>query len=180
VVEGDRLVGIRFRRTRIEGGRVIPTDETYERRGRYVVSSIGSIPEPLSGVEMKGELYAFSDWDLGRLPGHPLLFSAGNVVTGKGNIVASRKHATTIGEHVAERFLGLADGHDGEEALLDAATEAAAAQADAVAEQIAPRPKLARDAMEALLARVAARQEAVGYDGDYQAWLERITPPDLE
>ena len=67
-----------------------------------------------------------------------------------------------------------------EEHLLDAATEAAAAQADAVAEQIAPRPKLARDAMEALLARVAARQEAVGYDGDYQAWLERITPPDLE
>jgi hypothetical protein len=180
VVENGRLVGLRFRRTRIEGSRVIPTDETYERRGRYVVSSIGSIPEPLSGVEMKGELYAFSDWDLGRLPGHPLLFSAGNVVTGKGNIVASRKHATTIGEHVAERFLGLADGHDGEEALLDAATEAAAAQAEAVAEQIAPRPKLARDAMEALLARVAARQGAVGYGGDYQAWLERITPPDLE
>jgi hypothetical protein len=180
VVEGDRLVGLRFRRTRIEGGRVIPTDETYERRGRYVLSSIGSIPEPLSGIEMKGELYAFSDWDLGRLPGHPLLFSAGNVVTGKGNIVASRKHAATIGEHVAERFLGLADGHDGEEALLDAATEAAAAQADAVAEQIAPRPRLARDAMEALLARVAARQEAVGYDGDYRAWLERVTPPDFE
>jgi hypothetical protein len=28
IVENDRLVGLRFRRTRIEGSRVIPTDET--------------------------------------------------------------------------------------------------------------------------------------------------------
>jgi len=180
VIEGDRLVGLRFRRTRIEDGRVIPTDETYERRGSYVVSSIGSIPEPLSGVEMKGELYAFSDWNLGRLPGYPTLFSAGNVVTGKGNIVASRKHAGAISEHVAERFLGLADGHEGEEALLDAVSESAARQASAVADQITAQPELERSAMEALLARVAERQEAVGYDGDYRAWLERVTPPDLE
>ncbi len=180
LVENDRLVGLRFRRTRIEDGRVIPTDETYERRGSYVVSSIGSIPERLSGVEMKGELYAFSDWDLGRLPGYPTLFSAGNVVTGKGNIVASRKHATSIGEHMAERFLGLIDGHEGEDALLDGLSESARQQADAVADQIAAQPELERPALETLLARVAERQEAVGYDGDYRAWLERVTPPDLE
>jgi hypothetical protein len=180
LVEGDRLVGLRFRRTRVEDGRVIPTDETYERRGSYVVSSIGSIPERLPGVEMKGELYAFSDWDLGRLPGYPTLFSAGNVVTGKGNIVASRKHAGAIAEHMAERFLGLAGGHEGEEALVDGVSESAAQQADAVADQLAAQPELERLAMETLLARVAARQEAVGYDGDYRAWLERVTPPDLE
>jgi hypothetical protein len=180
LVEDDRLVGLRFRRTRIEDGRVIPTDETYERRGSYVVSSIGSIPEPVSGIEMKGELYAFSDWDLGRLPGYPTLFSAGNVVTGKGNIVASRKHAGMIGEHLAARFLGLANGHEGEEALLDGVSEEAARQAGAVAEQIAAQPKLERPTMETLLARVAARQEAVKYEGDYRAWLEQVTPPDLE
>ena len=159
---------------------MLPTDETYERRGSYVVSSIGSIPERLSGVEMKGELYAFNDWDLGRLPGYPTLFSAGNVVTGKGNIVASRKHAASIGEHMAERFLGLIDGHEGEEALLDGLSESARQQADAVADQIAAQPELERPALETLLARVAERQEAVGYDGDYRAWLERVTPPDLE
>ncbi|MBW2425403.1 MAG: FAD-dependent oxidoreductase, partial [Deltaproteobacteria bacterium] len=33
IVENDRLVGLRFRRTKIENGRVVMTDETYERRG---------------------------------------------------------------------------------------------------------------------------------------------------
>ncbi|MEN8182640.1 MAG: FAD-dependent oxidoreductase [Myxococcota bacterium] len=180
LVEGDRLVGLRFRRTRIEEGRVIPTDETYERRGSYVVSSIGSIPAPLAGVEMKGELYAFSDWDVGRLEGFPTLFSAGNVVTGKGNIVASRKHAEHVSEHVIERFLGLGDGHEGEEVLADGADAQAAATAEAVAGSLAAQPPLPPDALEALLARIAARQEAVGYDGDYREWLARVTPPDLE
>jgi NADPH-dependent glutamate synthase beta subunit-like oxidoreductase len=88
IVEDDKLVGLRFQRTAIENGRVVPQDETFERRGVYVISSIGSIPEAIEGIPMKGELFEFSDWDLGRLAGYPTVFSAGNVVTGKGNIVA--------------------------------------------------------------------------------------------
>jgi NADPH-dependent glutamate synthase beta subunit-like oxidoreductase len=181
LVEGDRLVGLRLRRTRIEGGRVIPMDETYERRGPYVISSIGSIPEPLAGVPMKGELFQFSDWELGRLDGYPTLFSAGNVVTGKGNIVASRKHGSFIAEHVAERFLGLSEeGHAGEESIADAAAEAAGAVARQVASEIEAQPPIDPETLAAILARVAARQRAVGYDGDYKGWIERVTPPDLE
>jgi hypothetical protein len=33
---------------------------------------------------------------------------------------------------------------------------------------------------EAILARVRERQRAVGYGGDLTAWLEKVTPPDLE
>ena len=78
----------------------------------------------------------FADWDLGRLPGFPTVFAAGNVVTGKGNIVASRKHAAMLSELVAERYLGL-DGHAGEEALADAAVAQARPTADALAEALA-------------------------------------------
>ena len=119
LVEGDRLVGLRFRRTRMEGGKLVPTDETFERRGAYVISSIGSIPEPIPGIPMKGELFAFTDWDVGRLAGYPTVFSAGNVVTGKGNIVASRKHARAR-ERVARSSASSAwrdGGHAGEEAI---------------------------------------------------------------
>jgi NADPH-dependent glutamate synthase beta subunit-like oxidoreductase len=181
LVEDGRLVGLRFRRTRIEDGRVVKLDETYERRGTYVISSIGSIPEPMPGVPMKGELYDFTDWHLGRLQNHPTLFSAGNVVTGKGNIVASRKHASEIATHVIERFLGLhEDGHAGEEALLDAAHAVAEARADEVADGLAGRPKLTPEALERLLARVAERQRVVSFPGDYAAWIHQVTPPDLE
>lgn len=180
VVENDRLVGIRFRRTRMEGGKPVGTDETYERRGRTVISSIGSIPEAIPGIDMKGELFAFTDWDLGRLAAYPNVFSAGNVVTGKGNIVASRKHATHVAERVIASFLGVGDdGHAGEEAIFDGAREAARSAADGVAAQVVSQPPHDAIALQQLRARVASRQQAVGF-ADYRSWIERVTPPDLE
>jgi len=128
-----------------------------------VISSIGSIPEEIPGIPMKGELFAFSDWELGRLADWPTVFSAGNVVTGKGNIVASRKHASQVAERMVEDL-----------------RDQAAALAEQVAEAVAERPPLAPDALRELEARVRARQEAVGYTGDYASWIARVTPPDLE
>lgn len=180
IAEDGRLVGLRLRRTRMEKGRPVMTDETFERRGRYVISSIGSIPEPIPGIEMKGELFAFTDWDLGRLAAYPNVFSAGNVVTGKGNIVASRKHAGHVAEEVIASFLGVGDrGHAGEEAVLDGAKAAAQAAAEGVAARVAIEKPHDGLAFEALRARVRARQQAVGC-GDYADWIARVTPPDLE
>ena len=181
LVEDDRLVGLRFRRTRVENGKVLPTDEVFERRGSCVISSIGSIPDTLGGIPMKGELFDFSEWNLGRLPGFPTVFSVGNVVTGKGNIVASRKHAVAVAEAVIERFLGLAEGsHAGEEALLEGAREEARATAEGIGNEIAKQPPLAPGALEKILTRVRERQRAVGYAGGYRAWIQSVTPPDLE
>ena len=129
---------------------------------------------------MKGELYRFTDWELGRLEGYDNLFSAGNVVTGKGNIVASRKHGTYIASHVIERFLGLdEEGHAGEEAAAVAAHDAARETAEAIASRIVERPRVAPGVLKALLERVRDRQRAVGYEGDYAAWIEKVTPPDM-
>jgi len=182
IVENGRLVGLRFRRTRMENGRPVMTDETFERRGRYVISSIGSIPEAIPGIDMKGELFAFTDWDLGRLAAYPNVFSAGNVVTGKGNIVASRKHSGHVAEEVVASFLGLGDGahaHAGEEGMLDGARDAARATANGVAAQVATKPKHDAATLAKLRDRVRARQEAVGCE-DYAAWIAQVTPPDLE
>ncbi len=181
IVEGGQLVGLRFRRTKIENGRVVTQDETFERRGAYVISSIGSIPEAIEGIPMKGELFEFSDWDLGRLDGYPTVFSAGNVVTGKGNIVASRKHARQVSQTVSEAFLGIGgESHDGEEATLDAAHAAAREQALDIAKSIQHEPSISAESLAALRKRVEERQAAVGYGGDYTSWIERVTPPDME
>jgi len=178
IVEEGRVAGLRLQRTRIENGRVVGAGEHYERRGAYVISSIGSIPEPIPGIEMKGELFDFSDWDIGRLPGYPNLFSVGNVVTGKGNIVASRKHAGQVCEAAIESFLGLTGEH-GAEAQLAGADAALAARAEAIADEIGraapPSPQTAQSIFE----RVRARQQAVGYRGDLQSWLAEVTPPDF-
>jgi NADPH-dependent glutamate synthase beta subunit-like oxidoreductase len=181
VVENGRVVGLRLRRTKMDHGKLVPTDETYERRGCYVISSIGSIPEPIPGIPMKGELFAFTDWEVGRLDGYPNLFSVGNVVTGKGNIVASRKHAAQVYEAALASFLGLEDDGHAREAALPSRAEASgtrtAGHVTAHLTDVAPpTPEVA----EAILARVRARQREVGYDGDLAAWLAKVTPPDLE
>ena len=178
IVENDRLVGLRFRRTRAEGGKILPTDETFERRGCYVISSIGSIPEPIEGIPMKGELFAFSDWELGRLADYPTVFSAGNVVTGKGNIVASRKHARSLSAKISAAFLGLGpDGHAGEEGAADTARAAAREEGLAIAAQITRQPRIESDALARVRRRVRERQQQIGYAGDYAGWLEKVPPP---
>lgn len=181
IVEGDRIAGLVFQRTRIENGKIheVP-GETVEERGSMIISSIGSVPEPLGDIPMKGELFQFTDWDLGRLEGYDNLFSAGNVVTGKGNIVASRKHGAEIAAHVIEKFLGLdGEGHAGEEAIADAAHDAAHRTAEAIASDITERPRLDPETLKRIIARVKDRQAKVGYKGDYAAWIEKVTPADM-
>jgi len=173
VVENGQLVGMRFRRTRIEGNKVVPLDETFERRGVYTISSIGSVPKEIPGIPMKGELFGFTDWDIGRLADYPTVFSAGNVVTGKGNIVASRKHAREVSATVLEAFLGVGEhGHAGEEKLADAIHAGVREQAARIADAIAVAPPISASALASVRERVRKRQQTVGYDGNYAAWIE--------
>lgn len=154
IVEGGRLVGLVFAGTRVNDGKVEVTDKRVEIRAPQFISSIGSIPEPLEGIEMKGELYAYEDWDTGRMSAYPTLFSAGNVVTGKGNIVASRRHARAVGNHVISEYFRLA-------------------------EEVKRLEPLAEGKRDEILARARTHQARAGYDGDYAAWIEAVTPPDL-
>ena len=181
LADGDRLAGLRLQRTRLEGGQTVPVDGAFEDvRAPLVVSSIGSVPEPMGGVEQAGHLYRWADPDLGRLGGYESVFSTGNVVTGKGNIVASRKHSVRVTSHVIESYLGLGNGrHEGEEALLAPTSDAADSEADRLMAPLRRKPALGPAAVDALLARVRARREAVGFTSSYRAWLERLTPPDL-
>lgn len=104
VVEDGRLAGLVFRRTEIVDRRVVPLEGTdFEARGDMVISSIGSIPMPIEGIPMKGELYAWKDWDTGELCDG--VYGLGNVLTGKGNIKSSRENAREIASQVVDKCL---------------------------------------------------------------------------
>jgi NADPH-dependent glutamate synthase beta subunit-like oxidoreductase len=153
VTDAERAVGVVFARTRFEGERLVTTDETFEVRGPLIISSIGSIPAPLPGVAMKGELYGFDDRELGRIAAYPTLFSVGNVVTGKGNIVASRKHARGVANHMTQKYLEIGDAVVKLSPLTDAARTR-------------------------LLERIRGAQKQAGYSGDYSGWIAAHTPAD--
>ncbi|RME51811.1 MAG: hypothetical protein D6795_07680, partial [Deltaproteobacteria bacterium] len=176
IVEGDRLVGLSFVRTEIRDGGVVPLPETrFSVRAPLVVGSIGSIPEPIEGIEMDGEFYRFEDRQRGILDAERYIFAVGNVVTGKGNILLSRKHSTAIAEEVVAAYVGV-EGRD----RLDPFTVFSSLEArgheeaETIARCILPRPPLSAQRRAKLLARVRKRQETVGYDGRYETWVEKI------
>ncbi len=105
IIEDDRLVGIVMRETRVEGRKAFPIEGTEkEVRHPLFISSIGSIPEPIEGLEMTGAFYKFEDWDLGIYGPKENVFGIGNAVTGQGNIVVSMKHAMVVAEHIIGEY----------------------------------------------------------------------------
>lgn len=178
--DGKRATGLRLQKTRVEDGRAVPIDGAFEDvRAPLVISSIGSVPEPMLGIEHDGLLYRYEDPDLGRLGGYDVVFSTGNVVTGKGNIIASRKHSVQVTSHVIEQFLGLGNGkHRGEEAILATGEQEAAEATASVLEGCAGQKPLESAAVDRLLARVNQRRAAVGYSGSYDDWIARVMSDD--
>ena len=182
LIEEDHVAGVRFMETAMQGGRLVSLeDRTFELRSTLVVSAIGSLPEPIPGIVMKGTFYDYADWDTGAYGPVAGVFGVGNVVTGRGNIKASEHHSKDVANWLVEHYLGIQDDDQTRtvEGLLDAPTSRGEAAAGHVVSYLEGHAPLPPDRVEALLARVRARQAAVGYD-DYRSWMARVTPPDAE
>jgi ferredoxin--NADP+ reductase len=183
VVENGKLGGLKVAETKVEGRKAepIPGSEQ-ELRAPLVISSIGSVPEVIPGVEMKGEYYTFTDEELPCYSGAERVFGVGNVVTGQGNIRVSLVHSQKVTSHLVANYIGVGN-RSGADKLsgLYAPTEArAAGLAEAVEERIRALPALTPGEISALEQRIRALQERVGYTSDYDSWLAKVTPPDLE
>ncbi len=176
LADGDRLAGLTLVATEVKGGRVVRLGATaHEVPSRMIVSSIGSIPEPIHKVEMRGETYRIKDPRTGEVEGLDGVFAVGNAVTGKGNILASLKHGRVVSQHMLEHYLlGTASGY--EEVLANAATEAQQ-KVSAVADRLTGQAPLPGERVADILARMLALQGRVGYPGEYRQWIERFRPP---
>jgi len=98
------------------------------------------------------------------------------VLTGKGNIKDSLDSGTEIGTHVAEAYLGLSNE---ELKIAEGARKEAAASGEKIADAVSMRQKIAPEQVASLLERVRKQQRAVGYEGNYRAWIAKVTPSDL-
>lgn len=167
IVDGDRLVGLRFDRTEVVDGRVrtLP-GQSFEARAPLVISSIGSVPEPIPGIPTRGELYDYADWSTGAVRNLQGVFGLGNVLTGKGNIKDSRENSAEIMEQVAANFLGVGDGGAEGRPVVDVRPAVDAA--------LHGRP-LTADGVRHVGELVKARHEAIGYT-DYATWMAAHRP----
>lgn len=167
IVEGERLVGLRFQRTQTVDGKLVMRDgDFHEVRSPLIVSSIGSIPLPIAGLPMKGELIDFESWESGKVRGFDNVFGLGNVLTGKGNIKDSRKNSAEVSGRVVADYL-FGDGEVAYAKIHEAAHEAA----ERVVSAAQRKPKLSPEQIDALYGRVRQHWQRVGYEG-LSPWLE--------
>ena len=178
IIDDGRMVGVQMSHSEVADGQVrtLP-DSASPVRAELTISSIGSIPEQILGIPAKGEVYAYIDAKVGLLDDGPTaVYAAGNVLTGKGNIKDSLESGTFVGIHVAESYLGL---NGDEPPLAEGARKEAREQGEQIASSMNSRSGLAPEQVAEVMRRVRERQRAVGYEGDYRAWIARVTPPDL-
>jgi len=181
IVENGRVAGLKVSETKIEGRKAEPiAGSEHELRAPLVISSIGSVPEILPGVAMKGEYYTFTDEDLPRYTGSDRVFGVGNVVTGQGNIRVSLVHSQKVTKYLIEHNMAANDGSGAASGSSASAEARAAGQARAVQEGVHSLPALSAAEIAALEQRIRGLQERVGYTSDYDSWIAKVTPPDLE
>src|SRR6202048_71846 len=178
IVQNGRLAGLKVVETKIEGRKAepIPGSE-HELRAPLVVSSIGSVPEKLSGINMDGEYYTFAGKDVPRYTAMDRVFGVGNVVTGQGNIRVSLVHS----QKVTKRVVDCMKDNDGNAGAGGGSAEQQVAGAmDAIGKQIEVIPQLSDEQMAEVERQVHALQQKAGFTADYDSWIAKVTPPDLE
>lgn len=179
IVEDGRLEGLVVSETKVEGKRAdpIPGSER-ELRSDLTISSIGSVPDRIEGIAMKGEYYTYKNKETGEYDGIPGVFGVGNVVTGQGNIRASFVHGQLVARHLIENYLGLGESRDLSPAFAPAARKGAETAA-AVQGHLQAKAPLPADEVKAILDRVRGRQMELGLQ-TYKGWIVANTPADLE
>jgi len=178
IVENGRLAGLKVVETKIEGRKAepIPGSE-HELHAPLVVSSIGSVPEKLSGINMHGEYYTFAGKDVPRYTATDRVFGVGNVVTGQGNIRVSLVHS----QKVTKRLVDCLKGNSGNvTAGTGSAEQQVASAMDGIEKQIEVIPQLSDHQLAEVERQVQVLQQKAGFTSDYDSWIAKVTPPDLE
>lgn len=179
MVDGDRLAGLVLRETQVENGKVTEiagSDKEY--KAPLVVSSIGSVSEPLPGVPMKGYVFEVEGGQCCRLKGFDNVFAVGNAVTGRGNIKESVEHGKSVSESIAEGYLTNPEG--AVTGQFREREDSVSANVNALAERIAHMKPPTTERLNAIFEKVKSLQATVGYGGSYQAWADAHRPVRLE
>ena len=95
-----------FQRVDIQDGKLIDIEgDTVSIETELLISSIGSLPKETPGLPIVDNyLKTHSEFDW-RVEGFEKVFAVGNVVTGRGNILESRKHGHEITDIIIDEHL---------------------------------------------------------------------------
>jgi NADPH-dependent glutamate synthase beta subunit-like oxidoreductase len=179
IIEGDKLAGIIFEKTEEKDGKFtsIP-DSREEVMAPLVISAIGSVPETIPGIPMKGEIYDVEEIGSGKIRGLKNVFALGNAVTGRGNIRQSMIHSRQVSENIVDQYL--AWNEDDYKEIFDAAENRVGKRIGSILDALREEAMLSGQQIEAIDAKIMDIQKSKGFDGDYESWITKHMPVRIE
>ena len=179
IVEDDHLSGVVFQKTKIEDGRVVPVEGSFQEfRAPLIISSIGSLPEKIPGIPSKGSTFDIDHNHCCRLSGFDHVFALGNAVTGRGNIKESMEHGKEIAMGIMEHHFDWQE--EDFQKWLRESENAVQAQVSGIADQIENEEVKSNESIQKLLDRTAELQAQAGYPGKFMDWVAQHLPVRLE
>jgi ferredoxin--NADP+ reductase len=106
VEEGEKLKKVVFQKLSLSEGKLKAVEgETTQIEVDVLISSIGSIPEDIKGLNYEYSLLKMKNDSDFQVWGFENVFAVGNAVTGKGNIQESKKHGKQITKIILDDYL---------------------------------------------------------------------------
>ena len=179
ICEDGRMMGAVFQETKTTGDKIINVDNSFKVvKSLLIISAIGSVPEQIEGIPLKGEIYDVEDIDTGKIKGFNNVFALGNAVTGRGNIRQSQAHGRQVSENIVDQYLVWHE--DDYKEIFDAASNRVDSRVISIGERLKEVAPLSVEQMHLIHQCVKERQKAVGYDGNYSKWIKDHLPVRLE
>lgn len=187
IIENGQLVGLKFRKMEIQGSKLMATDSFFDIHTTFVIGSIGSIPKKIDGLPYDGEKLKMNPENEFNVYGLENVFAIGNAITGKGNIMSSKKHgkemtAKIISEHLDE----LEDVYTNDEAILEKISIYNKALQDLIADELSSiessilNHKIISENDEVCLLDKTTKLNEDRQFSNYRRWIAEHKPTRLE
>ena len=180
IEEDSKLKGLILQKLHtLDNGKLEPVEgETFPIYTEQVISSIGSIPEPIEGIPYDGDrIKTEGDDTISRVSGYNNVFAIGNAVTGKGNIKTAKEHGSMVTQKLLDNYLQKnTQAFDME---LEAYNEEIRKKTDAkiaeIFKQLFDKDVPDDVTVDHIWEVSKAYQDRVGYK-DYASWIESHKP----
>lgn len=178
--ENNKLTGVIFQNVSNKNGKIQPiTDSFFEIKTSFLISSIGSVPEQIIGLEYDNSSLKMRKNADYHVQGFENVFAIGNAVTGKGNIQDSKQHgkqmtALIIDKHLSEDEL--------EKWLTNYNSEIKAKvnqQINTIFDEISKHPIQSETILKDILNKTDEIHKRINYT-NYLDWVKSNTPERLE
>lgn len=180
IEEDGKFKGLILQKVRIYNGRIVPIEnETEELRSEMLISSIGSIPEQIEGLQYEWSSLKMRKQVDYHVYGYDNVFAVGNAVTGRGNIQESKKH----GKQITEKIIDLHLTDDAFEEWLINLNESiktdVSKQITSIIHEISSQEIQPDDIIQSILDRTKVLNDKHNYT-TYPDWIKQHRPIRLE